>query len=174
MKGIAMDTKQASVQLKHQEQAITSLVAGLSIEEARMKPSPESWSILEVLNHLVDEESLDFRRHLDQILNTPNQPWPKIDPEGWVSEKQYNERQLDDTVLNFKAERDKSIAWLMTLTHPNWDASVSLDWGTLTAGDMLASWLAHDLLHLRQLIELRYFLTANTCQPHRVAYAEKW
>jgi hypothetical protein len=39
---------------------------------------------------------------------------------------------------------------------------------------MLASWLAHDLLHLRQLIELRYQITISRCDPYRVLYAGEW
>ena len=35
---------------------IHSLTLGISEEQARWKPAPESWSILEVINHLYDEE----------------------------------------------------------------------------------------------------------------------
>lgn len=169
-----MEIEKAATQLHHQSQAITSLSAGLTEGESRWKPSLESWSVLEVLNHLVDEETLDFRRHLDHILHTPDQPWPEIDPEGWVTKKNYNNRQMEDTLLNFNAEREKSIAWLLSLPDIDWDASISMPWGTLTSGDMLASWLAHDLLHLRQLVELRYALTAAASQPYSVDYAGKW
>lgn len=169
-----MDLETAAAQLRYQGQAITNLAVGLTGEEARFKPDPEDWSILEVLNHLVDEEVLDFRQHLSHILFTPDQPWPKIDPQGWVTEKHYNDRHLAETVQYFKAEREKSIAWLLGLSAPEWDASVSMPWGSLSAGDMLASWLAHDLLHLRQIVALRYHLTAKQYQPYDVAYAGKW
>ncbi len=38
-------------------------------EQARWKPSPESWSMLEVVNHLYDEEKDDFRFRLDSLLH---------------------------------------------------------------------------------------------------------
>ena len=169
-----MKPETAVEQLRYQGQAITVLTAGLTEEEARFKPDPESWSILEVLNHLVDEEVLDFRRHLGHTLFTPDERWPEIDPEGWVNETHYNESQLAETLQKFKSEREKSIAWLLGLSTPDWDASVSMPWGSLSAGDILASWLAHDLLHLRQIIALRYHLTASQCQPYEVTYAGKW
>lgn len=169
-----MEAEKAVEQLRYQGQAILALTGGLSEVEARNKPDPENWSILEVLNHLVDEEILDFRRHLGHILFTPDQPWPEIDPEGWVTEKNYNKFRLDETIQNFKAEREKSIAWLLGLSQPDWDAAISMPWGALSAGDMLSSWLAHDLLHLRQLVELRYQLTKNQCHPFDVTYAGKW
>lgn len=49
-------------QLQAQGDMILALIAGLTESKARWKPDAESWSILEVLNHLVDEEILDFRQ----------------------------------------------------------------------------------------------------------------
>jgi hypothetical protein len=172
--GGSMNLANALTQLEAQSQAICALVSGLGVEEVRWKPAPESWSVLEVLSHLVDEEICDFRAHLDHILHTPEQPWPEIDPMGWVTARYYNENELDETLTSFKAEREQSLAWLAQLTQLSWDAAVSLSWGSLSAGDMLASWLAHDLLHLRQLVELRYQLTGRASQPYRLEYAGNW
>jgi hypothetical protein len=161
-------------QLHHQGEAILSLCALVSEAQARWKPDLESWSVLEVINHLIDEEALDFRRHLDHILHAPEQTWPKIDPMGWVTEYQYNQRQIKPSLLDFKTEREKSIAWLLSLPHPDWECAVTMPWGSLTAGDMMASWLAHDLLHLRQLVNLQYHLTAKERLPFSVEYAGEW
>lgn len=169
-----MDISIVSNQLKAQGEAILQFAEGLSLEQARWKPDEKSWSVLEVLNHLMDEEVLDFRRHLDHLLHTPDAPWPEIDPQGWVTVKRYNERQLDATLAAFAHEREASLKWLDTLQNPNWDSAAVMPWGSLTAGDMLASWLAHDLLHLRQLIELRYALAQESCLPYSVEYAGGW
>ena len=173
--GVQMKNHQyAMTQLKTQGQAIRALVTGLTEEQARWKPAPETWSILEVLNHLIDEEIYDFRAHLAHILHTPDQPWPEIDPVGWVSQRQYNEKDLHESLIRFKAEREGSLNWLAELPSPDWDAAVTDPRGTLSAGDMMTSWLAHDLLHLRQLIELRYQITTNTSRPYKIDYAGKW
>lgn len=169
-----MDISNASNQLRTQGQAILQLAEGLSLEQARWKPDEQSWSVLEVMSHLVDEEVLDFRRHLDHLLHTPTDPWPRIDPQGWVTAKRYNERQLDATLAAFAAEREASLKWLDSLNDPNWGSATVMPWGSLCAGDMLASWLAHDLLHLRQLIELRYALTEEDSAPYSVEYAGGW
>lgn len=169
-----MNIHNAVSQLKAQGQAIAALVIELSPEETRWKPARDSWSVLEVLNHLVDEEIYDFRAHLDHILHTPEQTWPEIDPLGWVTLRHYNEGDLNKTLVRFETEREKSLTWLGELTTPDWQTTVTLSWGTLSAGDMLASWLAHDLLHLRQLVELRYLITAVASQPYQLDYAGKW
>ncbi|HRK90288.1 MAG TPA: hypothetical protein PK152_14215, partial [Anaerolineales bacterium] len=63
---------------------IRSLLAGIGKEEARFKPDEESWSILEVVCHLYDEEREDFREHTDFILNRQHDEWHPIDPQGWA------------------------------------------------------------------------------------------
>jgi hypothetical protein len=149
------------------------MVKGLTDDQVRWKPGPEDWSILEVLNHLVKEECLDFRYFLSQIL-TPDSPWPKNNSKDWAVEITDNPQALEQLLISFEFEREKSVAWLSGLTDPNWDSTLQMKWGQITAGDLLASWLAHDILHLRQLVELRYDLTRSSSLPYQVAYAGEW
>jgi hypothetical protein len=46
--------------------------------------------------------------------------------------------------------------------------------GRLRAGDLLASWIAHDLLHLRQLAGLHFAWNARCLAPYSMAYAGNW
>jgi hypothetical protein len=119
--------------------AFESLVRGVSPEQARWKPAPDKWSIVEVVNHLFDEEREDFRQRLELVLADPTQAWPPIDPRGWVTSRGYAERDLDMSLNNFLAERQKSLEWLSELSEPNWQNSNDGPNGTLTAGDLLAS-----------------------------------
>jgi hypothetical protein len=153
---------------------IRSLAEGITQEEARFKPDPDTWSVLEVICHLHDEEIEDFRGHLDHILHHPADPWAGIDPQGWVKSRQYNERSLAGSLDAFLKERQKSLAWLDGLTSGNWDASITNEFGTLSAGEMLVSWAAHDSLHIRQLNELRYARIVRLARPYEVGYAGKW
>lgn len=155
-------------------EAIRSLATGISDEQAHWKPDPDSWSILEVLCHLYDEERQDFRLRLDIILHRPGEGWPPIDPKGWVTSRQYNQQNLSKTVTNFMAEREQSLVWLKSLASPDWQAPYQTPWGTMTAGDMFSAWVAHDVLHLRQLVELHYAYIAQAVQPHKLAYAGEW
>ena len=154
--------------------SLHSLTLGISADQACWKPDPQSWSILEVINHLYDEERADFRVRLDIILHHPAQPWPLINPTGWVSEHLYNQRDLAQSVDDFLQERRKSLAWLRGLETPDWQASVTSPFGKLSAGDMFAAWVAHDLLHLRQLVELHWAYTLQAAQPYQLNYAGEW
>ena len=152
-----------------------ALVRGVSAEQACWRPAPEKWSLNEVLNHVYELESADFRTRLDIALHRPENPWPPIDPVGWVAARGYNERDLQETLGNFLRERDASLAWLRALDAPDWNRRTTHPRGhTLSAGDLLASWLAHDFLHVRQMSRLQWEYTAAVSAPHATDYAGPW
>ena len=92
----------------------------------------------------------------------------------WVTERRYNQRNLDQSVNNFLRERDESLDWLISLSAPNWQATYDTQFGQITAGVMSAAWMAHDLQNMRQLVELHWVYTARLVYPHRVDYAGSW
>ena len=169
-----MDFKQLMQKMTDNAGSIATLMLGVAEPQARWKPDAQSWSILEVINHLYDEEREDFRLRLDIILHQPNQPWPRIDPQGWVLARNYNSRDLKESLENFRAERQASLQWLQTLSNPNWDAVYEAPFGSIRAGDMFAAWAAHDLLHLRQLVELHFAYTLQLGNPYQIDYAGPW
>ncbi|GIK36296.1 MAG: hypothetical protein BroJett011_01290 [Chloroflexota bacterium] len=169
-----MESKLLFQELANGAEMVSKLAMGITPTEARFKPNPDSWSILEVVCHLYDEEREDFRQRLDIMLHRPTEKWPPIDPVGWVAARQYNERDLADMVASFLAERKKSLAWLEGLAAPNWAAEYAAPFGVMKAGDILGSWVAHDQLHLRQLVELRRARVVQLAAPYGIRYAGEW
>jgi hypothetical protein len=169
-----MDLVNLTAQMLRQAEGIQALVQGVSDPQARWKPDPASWSILEVINHLVDEEREDFQPRLDLVLHHPEGAWRSIDPEGWVTEREYNRRDIDQSRQAFPAAREESLIWLNGLESPDWARSFEAPFGRITAGDIMAAWVAHDLLHLRQLVELHWAYLEARIQPYGVRYAGVW
>jgi hypothetical protein len=161
-------------ELTRSAEIIRALLEGISPEEARLKPAADSWSILEVTCHLYDEEREDFREHLDFILHRQSEAWHPIDPVGWVAERKYNEQDFHEMQSKFFAERARSHEWLRGLQHANWDAVFTSRFGSLSAGDMISSWVAHDNLHIRQLVELRRLRIEMITSPYAIEYAGDW
>lgn len=160
--------------LTHQAEAIARMVDGVDTKQARWKPSPEEWSILEVINHLYDEEVEDFRIRLQITLRDPKEEWPPNDPVRNVTERNYNSRDLGASLENFLDERTVSLEWLRTLESPKWNNEHVTQWGSRRAGDILTSWVAHDLLHLRQLVELHFHYQRQLAEPYSLDYAGDW
>jgi len=154
---------------------VPALVAGVGPEQATWRPAPGKWSVLEVVNHLHDEERDDFRRRLDLTLHHPGQEWPPIDPEGWCVERRYNERELGESLARWQAERDASLAWLHGLADPDWSkVHRHPRIGDLRAGDILLSWATHDILHARQLLKLHHAWIGSGGEPYSGTYAGPW
>jgi hypothetical protein len=169
-----MDEEHAARIMESNAARIQSLVQGISEEQARWKPDAATWSVLEVVNHLWDEEREDFRVRVDYTLHRPGETWPPIDPGGWVTARRYNERDLVGSLEGYLGERGASLRWLRTLTKPDWEASYDAPWGPIRAGDVIAAWVAHDLLHMRQLVELVWDYTTDSLAPYDVRYAGEW
>lgn len=147
----------------------------LSEPDSRWKPPSGAWSVLEIVCHLGDEEVDDFRARLRSTLEDLTRPWPEINPEDWARGRCYNELDLTEAVRRFVAERQVSIRWLRGLASPDWNrAHVHPKFGPISAGTLLASWAAHDALHLRQIAKRLWELAGRDAGSFKVEYAGEW
>ncbi|MBK7403800.1 MAG: DinB family protein [Phycisphaerales bacterium] len=64
---------------------LPALVSGLGPEEALWRPNDTTWSILEIVCHLADEESSDFRPASSAPSPTPNSPGTRSTPRAGPS-----------------------------------------------------------------------------------------
>ena len=157
-------------QLSNNKLVFENMLANVSEEQARWKPSPSRWSLLEVMNHLYDLEKEDFRKKLDMVLYKPGIPWSSIDVLNWVSSRAYNKKPVLQSYKNLLNERVQSINWLNSLRSPNWDSEYK---GTrrMRAGDLLYSWAAHDFIHIKQMADLLYEYMGKTLEDYSIEYA---
>jgi hypothetical protein len=154
---------------------LPALVAGFSDDDLRWKPADGAWSVLEVVRHLLDEETGDFRRRLRLTITVPDQPWPEINPQGWAIDRKYNEGSAVDAATRFAAERKASVAFLYGLDEGVWTTAYQHPkFGPIRAGDLLAAWSAHDALHLRQIAKRLYQLAQRDGGEYSTIYAGQW
>jgi hypothetical protein len=112
---------------------------------------------------------------VDFVLHRPGETPPGIDPEGWATTRAYQDRDPGESLQRFLVARGESLEWLAGLGDVDWDRA----WehpqaGSLRAGDFLASWLAHDWLHLRQLTQRHFQYWNARCAPYATTYAGTW
>lgn len=169
-----MDFKTLYQELINSTEMIRALTNGIGQEQAQVKPDANSWSMLEVTCHLHDEERSDFRARLESILNRPDEPFAMINPQGWVTERKYNEQNFEQMQEKFFAERAKSLEWLKSLANVDWEITHTDEYGSVTAGEMFSGWVAHDNLHIRQLVELRRAYIERITKPYIIEYAGEW
>lgn len=169
-----MEYKALYQELVNSTEMIRALIKDIGQEQAQAKPDAKSWSILEVVCHLYDEEREDFREHLDFILHRQNEEWHVIDPQAWITERKYNEQNLVEMQEKFFTERKQSLEWLKTISGVDWGVTFTSEYGSVSADEMLSCWIAHDNLHIRQLVELRRKHIEHITSPHDLQYAGDW
>jgi len=161
-------------ELVNSTEIIRSLLNGINQHDSLFKPSSKDWSILEVTCHLYDVEREDFREHLDFILHRQQEEYHIIDPQKWVKQRKYNQQNFNTMRNKFFRERGKSLAWLRSIRRANMKTEYKNEWGSMSAGEMFASWIAHDNLHVRQLTELRRSRIEKITRPFDIGYAGDW
>jgi hypothetical protein len=164
--------KNIITRFERNKNTIVSLYNGVTQKQAIWKPSSTKWSLLEVINHLIDEEKEDFRKRLDHTLHKQGEPWPGIDPPAWIIEHKYNKRDLKQSVQLFQQERQNSTEWFSSIKTPDFESFYDHPiFGKIRAGDLLTSWLAHDLLHIKQIAMLKAQYLEYEFRPFNISYA---
>lgn len=169
-----MNTESIVSELQRNGEVIRQLLTHTPRKVYTYRYAPGKWSLLEVICHLYDEEREDFRARVKQILSDPTEPWVKIDPPAWVYDRHYAKQDFEKKIQEFVIERDRSVAWLNSLKDPKWENYfVHPKVGPVSAQLILENWLAHDLLHIRQILRIKYeYLKANISNP--LDYAGEW
>ncbi len=160
--------------LQSNKKVLEGLFRQASPELQHFRPAVGKWNLLEIACHLYDEEKEDFRARLKSVFENPARPFPPIDPQGWVISRLYHEQILTDVIDKFSEERKESVKWLQSLKNPAWENTYHHPViGPMSASFILANWLAHDFLHIRQIVRLKYdFL--EQASGEKLSYAGNW
>ena len=160
--------------LRANAKAIENLISDIEPDQAVWKSAPEKWSIIEAVYHLYQTENGDFRKRLEKTLRNPLEDWDALNAEIWNEQRIKNQLDLTETARLFLEERAKSIGWLGEINDADWSKTHSTEKLALSAGDLLASWVAHDFLHIKQITRIQYDYVNFISQPYKTNYAGKW
>ncbi|MBL7851087.1 MAG: DinB family protein [Cyclobacteriaceae bacterium] len=133
----------------------------LSEEELRMKPSPEKWSRIEVIGHLIDSAHSNLRRFIvGQYEAAP--PHIIYEQDFWVKANAYQHAPVDTVITLWILMNHRIATVLSQMEEKNYDKSCD----TGREGRELHSliWLAADYVkhmkhHLNQVIPNSYPVT---------------
>jgi hypothetical protein len=162
---------EAREELARFAEVLPRLVAGLDERAWRARPQRDEWSPVEIVCHLRDEEIHDFGARLRVILDGGDRFAPN-DPERRAVTGRYREDDPAAVLRAFLAQRRATLDLLVALAPERLAGSAARpNGGQLSGLDVLASWVAHDRLHLQQLAGTLARLWANRWAPLAVDYA---
>lgn len=132
---------------------LRGLMSEISEEDARWKPSPDRFSIAEVLAHLSHAEGNCYRLRVDRFLNEERPELEPDDAQMWT--ELYREADPEDSFDHFEEQRETNVEVLRSLSGTAGDrVAIHKTAGPITLNHMLHEWALHDLGHVGQIAEL--------------------
>ena len=131
---------------------IAAAVSGLPDGILRYKPSPEKWSILEMLAHLADMEIL-YAYRMRQIVADKNPTIAPINQDDWAKNLGYMEEKAPELVAAFGLMRHHNLNLLRRVKVEDLDKSAfhpELN-RKVTLAEMVGMLARHGPNHLEQI-----------------------
>ena len=140
--------------LKQTPKTLRSLVGGLSDNWTLTNEGPDTWSPFDVVGHLIHGEETDWIPRVKIILEHGEaQTFTPFDRFAFFEKsKGKTLHELLDTFARLRKENLRVLQELklepqhfeLKGTHP--------EFGTVTLGQLLATWVVHDLDHIEQIV----------------------
>jgi hypothetical protein len=134
---------------------LDALLRGKSAQWLHCKKSPEAFSPVDVLGHLMLADETDWLPRARMILeghaHTPFAPFDRFDFQRLIAGKSI-ESLLDD----FATLRSQSVQTLtsFSITEDQLDLpGTHPEFGPVTLRHLLATWVVHDLNHIQQIVK---------------------
>ncbi|MFD0617579.1 DinB family protein [Paenibacillus sp. GCM10027629] len=130
---------------------LVNAVQGLSEEQLKWKPSPEAWSVQEVVSHLVDHSFVISFRIRDILAGTSAQ-LPAFGQEAWVSGQHSNRGQLSDILDAFHAILEYNSLLIERLSDEELEKTgVNFKGETVSIKTIIQGFIRHVQGHLGQI-----------------------
>lgn len=139
--------------LRHTPSALRALLLELPDTWTKATEGPGTWSPFDVVGHLIHGERTNWVPRLEHMLRySETVPFPAFDREAmFAASRGLSLSELLDTFDHLRTESLNRLATL-DLT----DADLARrgrhpEFGVVTVGQQLATWVAHDLSHIAQV-----------------------
>ena len=146
------DLEEAFAVLERIPATLRALLESLPETWVRATEGAGTWSPCDVVGHLIHGERTDWIPRARHILAGEVRPFEKFDREAQFAESRG--ATLRERLSRFEAERRESLAALraMSLTAADLERTGRHpELGTVTLGQLLATWAVHDLDHVGQI-----------------------
>lgn len=115
------------------------------------RPTPEKWSVNEIVAHLADAEIVIGYR-MRMILGEPGTPVQAFDQDKWAANMDYAERPAKGSLAAFRALRENNLALLKKLRSEQWEQwGMHSERGQETIRHIVRMVAGHDVNHIRQI-----------------------
>lgn len=130
---------------------LTGAIEGLSEEELNFKPSPDKWSMKEIIIHISDAEIVGVHR-IKSVIAEKEPLLTAYDQDAWADNQRYADLALQPYLDIFRLLREGLIPVLKNLPAEAWTRTGNhSEAGKLSLTDLLQRYVNHIEDHLRQI-----------------------
>jgi uncharacterized damage-inducible protein DinB len=127
-----------------------------------------AWSPYNVIGHLIDGERTNWIPRARHILVGATRPFEPFDRTAHFTESQG--ASVDELLATFAELRRENIAALARMKLTNTDlrrTGQHPEFGDVTLGQLLATWVVHDLNHIGQIVQTMAKVYTTAVGPWR-------
>jgi hypothetical protein len=130
---------------------LEQLLRGVPSKQLAERPTPEKWSVVELLAHFADAEIVSTWRYR-QMIEHDGCSLPGYGQELWARLGGYAARDPQESLQLFRVMREANLRMFDMLTADEWKRhGVHLERGEMTVRDLAVQIAGHDLNHLAQI-----------------------
>ena len=148
------------------------LLAGLDQDWVRTDEGPDTYSPLDVVGHLIHGEDTDWVVRIEHLLEEGERvPFVPFDREGM--RERFAEASLGELLERFAQRRAENLARVRALGLREGDLerrALHPDLGPVTLGQLVTTWVVHDLAHLAQIARVLAKARAGEIGPWRAYF----
>ena len=131
---------------------LEQLLHGLSESWIHENEGPDTWSPFDIVGHLIHGELTDWVPRAELILAGSKTPFETFD--RFAQFERSKGKSMRDLLDTFSTLRSENVQRLLAMQLTPADLAregLHPDFGTVTLQQLLATWVAHDLSHIRQI-----------------------
>ena len=130
---------------------LEKLIAGAATEKLSRRPTPDKWSVNEVLAHLAEAEITSSWRYR-QMLEHDGCSLPGYDQNLWTRLGSYGTRKPEASLQLFRLLREGNLQMFEKLTPAEWEKhGIHTERGRMTVRELAVQIAGHDINHLAQI-----------------------
>lgn len=120
-------------------------------ETWKFKPTPEKWSVHEIIVHLADSEANSYIR-ARRFIAEPGLSVMAYDQDRWATELCYHDQSTDDYLALFRSLRGTTYHLIKNLPENVWSNTIDHpENGIMTMDDWLDTYEQHVRVHVAQM-----------------------
>ncbi len=132
-------------------QQLTDAIQKFPREMWEFKPSPDRWSIHEILIHVADSDANGYVK-CRKLIAQPGEQVNDYNQDIWSDALQYTEQNIDDALELFKLMRKTTYTLLKRMPDNVWSkATGNAEDGSVSLDDWLDIYANHIPAHIKQM-----------------------